>query len=84
MVPNIAHLCLGEWKPMVLAMPMREGKISAYLELAESLLVVRIEGGQEYSRESIPIEGDSLMKGGSRGRPIDDSTRDLGIYKSPG
>lgn len=46
---------------MILAMPMREGRISAYLELAESLVLVRIEGGQECSRDSIPIERESLM-----------------------
>jgi len=46
---------------MVLAMPMRKGKISAYLDLAESLLLVRIEGGRECSRESIAIEDKSLV-----------------------
>lgn len=42
-------------------MPIREGEISRYLDQAESLLLVRIESGQEYFRESIAIEDESLI-----------------------
>jgi hypothetical protein len=46
---------------MVLAMPIRNGKISAYLHQAESLLLVHIEGHQERFRESMSIHCETLM-----------------------